>query len=119
MSVPDARTRLQDLLDAIDQIDAFTRDKTFSDYAASAITQRAVERCIEILSEAARHLPPELKAARPEIPWRNVADVGNVFRHAYSSVDTMLVWRIVAEHLPPLRTAAEALLRDLDPSSPR
>ena len=80
MPARDARTRLHDLRDAIHEIEVFTQGKTLADYEASLITRRAVERCIEIVSEAARHLPPEMKATRPEIPWRNVADVGNVFR---------------------------------------
>ena len=114
MPTRDARTRLHDLRDAIHEIEVFTQGKTLADYEASLITRRAVERCIEIVSEAARHLPPEMKATRPEVPWRNVADVGNVFRHAYSTVDTELVWQIVTEHLSPLREAVEAMIRAID-----
>jgi Protein of unknown function DUF86 len=54
---------------------------TFEEYSSDRKTQRAVERCIEVISEASRHIPDEIKGDRPLIPWRDVATIGNVFRH--------------------------------------
>ena len=78
----------------------------------------AVERCLEIISEASRHVPAELKARHPEIPWRGVADFGNVLRHEYPNVKDPRVWQIVTGDLPPLKAAIEAMLRELEEAGP-
>ena len=64
-----------------------------------------VERGIEIISEASRHLGDELKARHPEIPWSKVAGIGNVLRHEYERVAYDVLWRVVHDDLPPLEKA--------------
>ena len=57
---------------------------------------------LEIISEASRHLPDELKARHPEIPWPKVAGIGNVLCHEYARVAHDLLWRVVQDDLLPL-----------------
>ena len=57
---------------------------------------------MEIISEASRHLPPELKERHPHIPWRNVAGIGNVLRHNYESVSAAVLWNLAKDDLPAL-----------------
>jgi uncharacterized protein with HEPN domain len=64
-----------------------------------------VERGVEIISEASRHLSEELKARHPQIPWRKVADIGDVLRDGYERVAPDVLWRIARDHLGPLKTA--------------
>lgn len=61
-----------------------------------------VERGIEIISEASRRLPGEMKARHPEIPWPKVAGIGNVLRHDYEDVAYDVLWHVVRDNLPPL-----------------
>lgn len=56
-------------------------DLTLEAFEADWKTQWVVERGVEIISEASRHLPPALKARHPAIDWRSIAGVGNVLRH--------------------------------------
>ena len=63
----------------------------------------AVIRCLEIVSEASRRLPDELKARHPSIPWRDIAGAGNVYRHDYEDVAAKLVWDTVQVALPALQ----------------
>jgi uncharacterized protein with HEPN domain len=71
-----------------------------------------VQRGIEIISEASRHLSDELKARHPEIPWPKVAGIGNVLRHDYEHVAHDVLWRVVRDDLPPLeRICREELAR--------
>jgi uncharacterized protein with HEPN domain len=65
----------------------------------------AVIRCLEIVSEASRRLPDDLKARHPSIPWRDIAGAGNVYRHEYEDVAAKLVWDTVQLALPPLQAA--------------
>lgn len=88
------RFRLQDIIDAIDQVDALLQDRKFDDLYSDRVLRAAFERFLEILSEASRHIPPELKAEAPEIPWPRIASIGNHLRHAYHRVDAEILWNI-------------------------
>jgi uncharacterized protein with HEPN domain len=95
MTAAELTSRLQDILEAIAAIAEYTAGKTFDDYAAARMLRDAVERNLERISEASRHLPKHLKARHSEIPWRKVADIGNILRHAYPIVDDSVVWEVV------------------------
>ncbi|MBB3978993.1 uncharacterized protein with HEPN domain [Rhizobium azooxidifex] len=71
------------MLDAIEQIERMLAEKTLEDLNGDRYLRAAYERFLEILSEASRHVPPDLKDAFPDIPWRRIADIGNHLRHAY------------------------------------
>ena len=104
---------VEEMIDYIEQASAYARDMTFEEYSSDRKTQRAVERCIEVISEASRHIPDETKDKHPGIPWRDVAAIGNVFRHEYHNIATRIVWETVRLHLPPLETAARAIEAEL------
>ncbi len=76
-------------------------------------TTYAVTRCLEIISEASRRLPDELKARHPSIAWKNMAGAGSVYRHDYEDVAVSLVWVVLEDHLPPLRIVVEQELAAL------
>lgn len=104
--------RLRHILDAIARIQTYVADRSLDDYLADDMRRHAVERCLEIISEASRHIPQRHKDRFPEIRWRGVADFGNVLRHEYPRVVDRRVWQIVTDDLPPLKAAIEAMLRD-------
>lgn len=103
--------RLRHIAEAIDRLERMTAGKTFDDYLADVVLHDAVERNIERISEASRHLTAELKAEAPQIPWRQVAAVGNILRHDYGGVRDSRIWSIVVDDLPTLKAAVDALLR--------
>ena len=74
----------------------------------------AVERGIEVISEASRHLPEELKAQYSGVPWRSVAGIGNIIRHGCDVVNDQALWNTIEQSLPPLRAAVEALIARLE-----
>ena len=104
--------RLRHILDAITRIETLTAGKAFEDYAADWVTRDAVERNLERVSEASRHIPSEIKARYKNIAWRAIAGLGNVLRHDYPRVKDPRDWQIVSDDLPPLRAATEAMLRE-------
>lgn len=67
-------------------------------------------RCLEIISEASRHVAAEAKGRHPHLPWKQIAGAGNVYRHAYHAVRPEGVWVTVRTALPPLLAAVEAEL---------
>lgn len=70
-------------------------------------------RCLEIISEASRRLPEDLKARHPAIEWLEMAAAGNFYRHEYEDVAARRVWDTLMHSLPPLRTAVEEELAEL------
>ena len=79
----------------------------------------AVERCVEIISEASRRLPNEWKVEHPLIPWSDIAGIGSVLRHDYDEVRLEIIVKLRGAPLDDLRTAVVALLKKYDPESER
>ncbi len=105
--------RLRHMLQAANAIERLAAGKTLEDFGAGPDLAAAVERYLERLSEASRHIPQELKQKHPEIDWRGVADIGNVLRHAYDQVSDRRVWEAVTDDLPPLKAAIEAMIAEV------
>jgi uncharacterized protein with HEPN domain len=109
MAKPSARQRLVHIQDAIAEIEKHTAGMDLTGFQSNRFLQLGVERCLEIISEASRHLPDSWKAAHPTIPWRQVADIGNRIRHTYHAVDSQIVWAILETDLPAFKRAIEAI----------
>jgi uncharacterized protein with HEPN domain len=99
----DAATALRDMEHHIDLATQFVAGLDYEAFQDDARTVYAVTRCLEIISEASRRLPNEMKARHPAIAWKNMAGAGNVYRHDYEDVAAKLVWDTVQLALPPLR----------------
>ena len=76
---------------AIERIRGEMTDISLDAFEGDWRSQRLVERGVEIISEASRHLPEDLKARHSEIPWRKVAGIGNVLRHDYESIAAQIL----------------------------
>jgi len=102
--------RLEYMLENIDAALKIVGDADLKTYLESFVMQKATERCIEIVSEASKHVPDDIKAGHPEIPWQKIRGIGNVFRHQFSVVDDHVVWLTVKVALPELRPVIVRLL---------
>jgi uncharacterized protein with HEPN domain len=89
----------------------FVNGLTYETFCNDQLVFYAVTRCLEIISEATRRLPDELKARHPDIPWKDVAGAGNVYRHDYEDVQHKLIWGTVHNRLPTLLAMVEKELR--------
>jgi uncharacterized protein with HEPN domain len=105
-----ARAALRDIQHHIDLAIQFTGGLDRDAFKADIRAAYAVTRCLEIISEASRRLPNELKARHPSIAWKQMAAAGNIYRHDYEDVAAQFVWDTVQQALPPLRTVVEAEL---------
>ena len=97
--------RLVDIVEAIEHIRSVTSVVSLEAFEADWQKRWLVERGLEILSEASRHLGDELKARHPEIPWPKVAGIGNVLRHDYERIAADVLWKLAWDDLPPLEEA--------------
>ena len=102
--------RLHDILREIAELKDETARLSYETFSETWLLRRACERALEIISEASRHLPAELKDTEPDIPWRQIAGIGNVLRHDYENISSRIIWDIIVNHLDPLEDAARRLL---------
>jgi len=88
---------------AIDNIREALAGQTKASFTDNMMLRLAVERLLEIISEASRYIPPEVRAKESHINWRRLADLGNWLRHAYHRTDPGLLWDMVENDLEPLK----------------
>jgi len=101
--------RIHDMLESIRGIEKAIASKTFRDYERSWVLRSALERGVEMISEASRHLGRELKSQR----WKDIAGIGNILRHEYQRVDGQIIWNAVRDDLPALKKALLAIRASL------
>jgi uncharacterized protein with HEPN domain len=109
--VKDAAIYLRHIRDAIVRIEKYTaqgRKAFFND----TMVQDGVIRNLEVIGEAVKNLPPELKRRHPEIPWRSITALRNILIHEYFGVDIEIVWRVVQRRIPTFKRHVEAMLAD-------
>jgi uncharacterized protein with HEPN domain len=106
--------RLNDIRDNIDAVADMIEGIDFASYKRDIKLRRAIERCVEIISEASRHIPMQLKSDYPNQPWEEIASIGNLLRHHYERVDDLIMWKIATRSLPELRPAIVAMLQRSD-----
>lgn len=105
---------LHDIRENIELARQFVGDLTFDAFCGNRLVSYGVTRCLEIISEASRRLPDALKARHPDIPWKEMAGAGNVYRHDYEDVQLRLIWGTVHNRFPALLAAVNAELAASD-----
>jgi uncharacterized protein with HEPN domain len=112
----DPRLQADDVLQAIANIEANTAGLDFERFAADRHVRQLVERNFEIISKASRRLPESAKAAEPDVPWREIAGIGNVLRHDYGVVKPEILWGVRTHRLAALEAAVQWIVRRLEGS---
>jgi uncharacterized protein with HEPN domain len=80
-------------------------------FSSDNVRRMATERYLEIVCEAARNLPDQVKQATSDIDWRKMNDFANLLRHAYHATKVEVVWDIIQHHLPALKAFVELQIR--------
>ena len=105
-----SRDALQDIVTNAGRIRRSVSGYTLDAFIADDRTHFAVVRCLEIISEASRRIASDARTRHSHVPWRQVMDAGNVYRHMYDGVSLDIVWLTIHDELPILVAAAEAEL---------
>jgi len=103
------RELLMDILEAIQRIEKYV-DKGRDNFDGDELVQTWVLHHLQIIGEAARKLPPEFKAAHPEVPWAKIIGMRHILVHHYFEIDVDAVWAVVEKDLSELKMHIEALL---------
>jgi uncharacterized protein with HEPN domain len=106
------RDALEDISDNIARVMRFVDGFDLDAFLADDKTFYAATRCLEVISEASRRLSPAFKTRFPDIPWKDVAGSGNIYRHNYESVQERRVWATIHDALPALGAVAAFALSE-------
>jgi uncharacterized protein with HEPN domain len=110
---PDA-VFLKHILDEIDFVLAATSGKTVTDLLEDGMLQRACARSIEIIGEATKNVSFALRKANPHIEWKQFAAMRDKLIHQYFGVNWLIVWDVIENHLPTLRTEIDLLVTAIE-----
>jgi uncharacterized protein with HEPN domain len=102
MSSRSAQERIQDILNAIHSIQVRTIDISFEEFSQSETVVKAVLYDLIVIGEAAIHIPTNIQALAPELPWRSMSDMRNIMAHEYFQVNLRITWSTIQNNLPLL-----------------
>ena len=104
---------LQDIVHYAAKAEQFVAGLEFEQFAADEEKGLAVLHALQIIGEAASHLPDSVKQRYPQVPWADVVGMRNLIVHGYYVMDLEIVWKTVHQDLPPLRRAIAEIQQDL------
>jgi uncharacterized protein with HEPN domain len=104
---------LSDILEAIERIENYVKGKTFEQFANDNLVVDAVVRNFEIIGEATKHLPAEIKQENPSIKWKDMAGMRDKLAHEYFGVDIEILWKTSINRLPALKPLIKELLKEI------
>lgn len=112
---PTLANRIGHIAEAINSIRRILAERTRESFANDLVVRLAVERLFEVIIEASRFIPSDMKAKEQTINWRGLADLGNWLRHAYHRTDADLLWSMIEDDLEPLKTFVDRISREAKP----
>ncbi len=109
----DPEVFIEHILESIELIENYTANKTISDFIESVQLQDSIIRRIEIIGEAVKNLPAEVKSNYPDVPWKKIAGMRDVLIHEYFGIDLELTWQVVQKDIPDLKRENLKIKQDL------
>lgn len=106
----EVETYIRHALECIILIKAYTKNKSFDDFALDPLLQDAVVRRLEIIGEALNKLPSRIYESNPQIPWREIIGMRNTLIHEYFGINLEWTWHTVTAEVPVLETQLNELV---------
>lgn len=106
----DWKSRITDILQAVQDIEQFTQEMTFEEFRKNKMVIQSVLYNFVIIGEASANIPDEIQSLDPTIPWRKMSDMRNVMAHEYFQVNLSIVWQTIHRNLPPILPKLEKLI---------
>jgi uncharacterized protein with HEPN domain len=103
---------VEDILESIGLIESYISNMNFDDFQKDRRTIDAVVRNLEIIGEASRSIPEEIKNNHPEIDWKGITGLRNRIAHEYFGISVSIVWEIIKSDLPALKEKIKHLLKE-------
>ena len=104
---------IADMLSAAREVEEFTVGMDFDTFSTDKKTVNAVIRSLEVMGEAAKRIPENVRERYPDVPWKRMAGMRDKLIHEYTGVDLDIVWTVIKEELPPVRQVIREAFDDL------
>lgn len=108
----DFRLYLKDILEAMESIESFVSGMDFEAFKADDKTSSAVMRKLEVIGEATKQIPNDVREQYPEVPWKAMAGMRDRLIHFYFGVSNRLVWRAVQKEIPKAKPHIQQIVKD-------
>jgi len=105
---------LEDIIESINNIEEYVNGFTFNTFIEDKKTIDAVIRNFEIIGEASKNIPMDIKEKYKEVPWKTMSDMRNILIHEYFGIKLDIIWKTINERLPELKKSILNLIKDLD-----
>jgi uncharacterized protein with HEPN domain len=112
----DIRLYLDDIVECCDKVGRYTLSMTFDHFRDSDLVVDAVTRNLELIGEASKRVPDEIRTKYPDVPWRKMAGLRDVVVHGYFRIDVQLLWDIAQRDVPIVRQKIGAIIAVLYPA---
>jgi len=109
----DYRLFVEDILDSTEKIEEFVADMSFDEFVNDDKTSSAVMRKLEIIGEATKNLPGDIRRKYKGLPWREMARMRDKITHAYFGINYKIVWNVIKERLPEIKPTIQQILKDM------
>ena len=109
----DYRLYLKDIMDALESIESFVEGMDLPGFQADDKTASAVIRKFEIVGEAAKRVPEDIRKKHPKVPWKEMAGMRDRLIHAYFGVNHQRVWTTIKERLPKIKPQIQKILAEM------
>lgn len=103
---------LKDILAAIDSIEGFVEGMDLETFQVDDKTASAVIRKLEVIGEAVKRIPEEMRREHSHLPWKEMAGMRDKLIHFYFGIDYLLVWRTIKERLPQVKQEIQKILQE-------
>ncbi len=110
----DYRDYIQDILTSVELINSFIKGLSLNDFKEDVKTSSAVIRQLEVMGEAAKNIPENIKEKYTDIPWKKICGMRDKLIHEYFGVDYEIVWKTIKEKLSPLKPLLEKVKLDIE-----
>ena len=108
----DTKLYLLDVKEAIDKIQEYTRKVSYDEFSKNKEKIDAVIRNFEIIGEAVKHIPQNIKQKHRDINWEDIVGMRNIITHEYFGVDLEIIWKTIKEKLPELKEKIEEIIKE-------
>jgi uncharacterized protein with HEPN domain len=104
---------LEDIIEAINRIEKYVNNLSYISFSENNLVIDAVIRNLEIIGEASKNIPSEIKEKYPNIEWKKIIGLRDILIHAYSGVNLEILWDIIINKIPKLKILIKRIIKDL------